>query len=176
MKYFSILLTLFAFFAGSISCSSQLVIKGIIYSDNIVMASVEPQHSHEREVLYLYPLKKNEEGADSEFSTKYEVPIRMLKNENYILRFTDGKVQKMVYVSGAVPEEIIPKQKFRIDIDLVSNDESDMTLIIFWSISQSSYRALPLSQINEIRSDAQPDFFWEDGTIPEEHKLKEFAN
>lgn len=176
MKYSPVLLTLFAFFAGSISCFSQLVIKGIIYSDNIVMASVRSEHSLEREVLYLYPPKKNDEGEDSEFSTKYEVPERMVKNENYILRFTDGKVEKMVYVSGAVPKDIAPKQKFRIDIDMLSNDESEMTLIVYWSISQSSYRALPLSQINEIRSDAHPDFFWEDGTIPADQLLKESAN
>lgn len=176
MKYFSIILTLFAFFAGSISGFSQLVIKGIIYSDNIVSASVEPEHSHERAVLYLYPTKKNGDGADSEFSTKYEVPERMVKNENYVLRFTDGKVEKIVFVSGAVPQEITPKQKFRIDIDLVSTDEPDMTLIVFWSLSQSSYRALPLSQIEEIRADSHSDFFWEDGTIPEEQQLKQSAN
>ncbi len=176
MKYFPIVLTLFSFFAGSISCFSQLVIKGVIYSDNLVMASLKSEHSLEREVLYLYPPRKNDGEEDTKFSTKYQVPERMVKNENYILRFTDGKVEKMVYISGAVPKDIAPKQKFRIDIDMLSNDESDMTLIVYWSISQSSYRALPLSQINEIRSDASPDFFWEDGTIPEDQLLKESAN
>lgn len=176
MKYFSIILSLFALFVSNSKCFSQLAIRGTIYSDNIVTASIEPEHIHEREPLYLYPTKKSGVDESTEFFTKYEVPERLVKNENYIIRFTDGTVEKVVYVSGAVPEEIIPKQKFHLDIDLKGKEEPDMTLIIFWSMSQSSYRALPLSRIDEIRSDSDPDFFWEDGFMREDQILKGSAD
>lgn len=164
--------SLAAFLSNPLTCSSQLIVKGTVTSEGLTRVTFKSDQSAETIPMYLYEPKEIIEAGDTFYIAKYEAPIRMLKNHNYIMRFTDGTVEKTIYVSGAVPEGIIPKQKFRVDIKLIDPDDPDMTLILFWSMSQSSYRALPLSEIETIRTDACPDFFWEDGTIPDNEKSK----
>lgn len=159
--------TLLAFLTNLSSGFSQLTMRGVIYSDGIVKATIQRGQTDNRQALYLYAPQEKINKNDTTYTTKYEVPGRLVKNKDYILRFTDGTVEKIVYVSGAIPESIVPKQKFRIDIDLTDHPEPEMTLIVFWSISQSSYRALPLSKLDEIKSDAPIDFFWDDGSAPD---------
>lgn len=173
MKIYTTALATSALFIFAIqSVWAQLSIKGTVYSESIARVTF---HSDENETalpVYLYPPKQEINDGDTILAARYEAPIRFTKGHNYYMLFTDGTVQKLVYVSGAVPEGISPKQKFQIDISLIDPTESDMTLIVFWSVSQRSYRALPLSRINEIRTDAPEDFFWNDGSEPEKGKLK----
>lgn len=143
---------------------AQLRIQGTIYSESIVRATVKaPGITDWREVYFAPPKRMKNDGLIY-YRTKYEIPWQLEKGIDHAIRFTDGLVEKMIFVSGVIPEGIYPKQKFTIDIDLVESDEADMTLIVFWSIPSSSFKALPLSQLKIIKNEAHPDFKWTDGS------------
>lgn len=151
---------------------SQLTVKGTIYSESIAVATVAAQGITNRQAVYMAPPKRINNDGLVYFECNYEVPWRMEKGIDHVIRFTDGLVEKIIYISGVVPQEINPKQKFIIDIDLIENEHPDMTLIVFWSLKSSSYKALPLSQLPEIREEAHPDFLWEDGSAPNSGEIR----
>lgn len=144
---------------------AQLRIKGNVYSESIVRATVKAQGITDWREVYFAESKKIKNDGLIYYRTKYEIPWKLEKGIDHAIRFTDGLVEKMIFVSGIIPEEIYPKQKFTIDIDLVESDEPDMTLIVFWSITSSSFKALPLSQIETIKREAHPAFKWNDGRV-----------
>ena len=145
--------------------NAQLRIKGNIYSESIVRATVKAQGVTGWQEVYFAQSKKIKNDGLIYYQTKYEIPWKMEKGIDHAIKFTDGLVEKLIFVSGIIPEEIYPKQKFTIDIDLVESDEPDMTLIVFWSITSSSYKALPLSKLEIIKREAHPDFKWNDGRV-----------
>ena len=151
----------------AVNVKAQLRIKGTIYSESIVRATVKaPGITDWQEVYFAAPKRKKNDGL-TYYRTKYEIPWQLEKGIDHAIRFTDGLVEKMIFVSGVIPEEIYPKQKFIIDIDLVESEEADMTLIVFWSIPSSSFKALPLSQLGIIINEAHPNFRWNEGEVPE---------
>lgn len=149
------------------SVKAQLQIKGSVYSESIVRATVKAQGITGWREVYFSSSKKIKNDGLIYYRTKYEIPWKMEKGIDHAIKFTDGLVEKMIFVSGIIPEDIYPKQKFTIDIDLVESDEPDMTLIVFWSIPSSSFKALPLSQLKTIKREAHPDFKWNEGEIPQ---------
>lgn len=138
----------------------QLRLKGTVYSESIVRASVKALGLTDWREVYFGPPKKLRSDDLIYYQTKYEIPWRMEKGIDHAIRFTDGLVEKTIFISGAVPEGINPRQKFTIDIDLVESHEVDMTLIVFWSIPSQSYKAMPLSQLSSIFEEADPKFQW----------------
>src|SRR5690554_4546663 len=146
----------------AINSEAQLRIKGTIYSESIVRATVKAHGITDWREVYFSQSKKIKNDGLIYYRTKYEIPWKMDKGIDHAIRFTDGLVEKMIFVSGTIPEDIYPKQKFTIDIDLVLGIEPDMTLIVFWSIPSSSFKALPLSQLELIKREAHPDFKWND--------------
>lgn len=138
----------------------QLRLKGTVYSESIVKASVKALGITDWMDVYFSPPKKIKNDGLIYIQTKYEIPWAIEKGTDHAIRFTDGLVEKMIFVSGAVPENINPRQKFIIDIDLVESHEPDMTLIVFWSIVSESYKAMPLSQLPQIIEEADPHFIW----------------
>ena len=146
----------------AINSNAQLKIVGNVYSESYVRATVKAQGITDwREVYFSRPKRIKNDGLVY-YRTKYEIPWNIDKGIDHAIKFTDGLVEKMIFVSGVVPQDIYPKQKFTIDIDLVEGIEPDMTLIVFWSIPSSSYKALPLSQLDVIKQEAHPDFKWND--------------
>lgn len=173
MKRFYFLFTFSLFFLCSYKDAiSQLTIKGTIYSESIALGTVAAQGITRRQDVYLASPKKMNRNGLVYYESKYEVPWRIEKGIDHVIKFTDGLVEKIIYISGVVPTEINPKQKFIIDIDLIENDEPDMTLIVFWSMKSSSYKALPLSLLPQIREEAHTDFFWNDGTAPDSGEIR----
>ncbi|NEN24637.1 hypothetical protein G3O08_14110 [Cryomorpha ignava] len=173
MKRFYILFTIILLFLGGYGDAlAQLTIKGTIYSESIAIASVVAQGITSREDVYLAPPKKKNRDGLVYYECKYEIPWRIEKGIDHVIKFNDGLVEKIIYISGVVPKGINPKQKFIIDVDLIENDEPDMTLIVFWSMTSSSYKALPLSQLPQIREEAHPDFFWNDGSAPDSGDIR----
>lgn len=148
-----------------LSSNAQLRIQGNVYSESLVRATVKAPGITDWREVYFAPPKKIKSDGLIYYRTKYEVPWQIEKGIDHAIRFTDGLVEKMIFVSGVIPEDIYPKQKFTIDIDLVESDEPDMTLIVFWSIPSSSFKALPLSKLETIKSEAHPDFVWNDGRV-----------
>lgn len=153
----------------------QLTVKGTIFSESVAIATVVAQGITNKQEVFLGPPKKRINDGLEYYECKYEVPWRIEKGIDHVIKFTDGLVEKIIYISGVVPKAINPKQKFIIDIDLIENDEPDMTLIVFWSITTSSYKALPLSQLAQIRQEAHPDFFWDDGSAPDSGEIRRSA-
>ncbi len=168
----SILGVLILLVAGISNSYAQLIIKGTVYSESIVRATVTAQRITDLEPVYLAPARKVKNDGMTYYQTKYEVPWRMDKGIDHVIKFTDGLVEKMIYVSGAIPKEINPRQKYIIDIDLIESKNPDMTLIVFWSMNSMSYKALPLSKLRTIRKEAHHDFHWEDGTLKQEDEIQ----
>lgn len=162
---FVIYITFILICAGN--TNAQLRIQGTIYSESIVRATVKAPGITDWRELYTATPKRIKNDGLIYYRTKYEVPWQMEKGIDHAIRFTDGLVEKMIFVSGVIPEDIYPRQKFIIDIDLVESDEPDMTLIVFWSIPSNSYKALPLSQLETIKREAHPNFKWSNGAVPE---------
>ncbi|HKL02391.1 MAG TPA: hypothetical protein VJ911_01900, partial [Cryomorphaceae bacterium] len=88
-------------------------------------------------------------------------PWAIGKNVNHTLKFTDGTVEKVVFVHGPVPDDIMPKQKFVLDIDLTNPDNADVMLVIFWSTEERAYIALPLDEMEKIKRKAYDPSIWE---------------
>lgn len=174
LYYFISAIVLF-FLGGNGSVCAQLTVKGTIYSESVAMATVAAQGITGRQEVYLAPPKKMTKAGMTYYECKYEIPWRIEKGIDHVIRFTDGLVEKIIYISGVVPKEINPKQKFIIDIDLIENENSDMTLIVFWSMESYSYKALPLSQLPQIREEAHSDFFWNDGSAPDSDEIRRSA-
>jgi len=173
MKPVSFIIGVLLVAATSITTAhAQLIIKGTVYSESIVKATVTAQRVTDLEPVYLAPAKKIKNDGMTYYQTKYEVPWGMDKGIDHVVKFTDGLVDKMIYVSGAIPKGINPKQKYIIDIDLIESDNPDMTLIVFWSMESMSYKALPLSKLRTIREEAHPDFLWDDGSLREEDEIQ----
>ena len=165
--WYFISVIILSYFGGNREVLAQLTIKGTIYSESVAVANVTALGITGREEVYLASPKRVICDGLVHYECKYELPWRIEKGIDHVIKCTDGLVEKIIYISGVVPIEINPKQKFIIDIDLLENDEPDMTLIVFWSIKSSSYKALPLSQLPQIREEADPSFFWSDGSAPD---------
>lgn len=173
MKRFYFLYSFVLLFLGGYGdIMAQLTIKGTVYSEGIAVATVVAQGITSKQEVYLAQPKKMVSDGLAYYECKYEIPWRMEKGIDHVIKFTDGLVEKVIYISGVVPKEINPKQKFIIDIDLIENDEPDMTLIVFWSMKSSSYKALPLSQLAQIREEAHLDFFWNAGSAPDSDAIR----
>ena len=161
-----------SFLMGHGDIMAQLTIKGTIYSESPAVATVAAQGITGRQDVYLAPPKRmNRDGLDY-YECKYEIPWRIEKGIDHVVKVTDGLVEKIIYISGVVPKEINPKQKFIIDIDLIENENTDMTMIVFWSMTSSSYKGLPLSLLAQITEEAHPDFFWDDGSAPDSGEIR----
>lgn len=85
------------------------------------------------------------------FRTKYEFPWDVVKDYNHTIKITDGTVEKILFVDGSVPEETLPKQKFILDIDLTDPESADMMIVVFWSLKDDGYVALPYTELEDIR-------------------------
>lgn len=161
-----------AFLTGHGDVMGQLTIKGTIYSESLAIATVTAQGITGNQDVYLAPPKKMNQGGLDYYECKYEIPWRIEKGIDHVVKVTDGLVEKIIYISGVVPKEINPRQKFIIDIDLIENENTNMTLIVFWSMTSSSYKGLPLSQLDQIREEAHADFFWDDGSAPDSGEIR----
>lgn len=170
--FYSVIAFILCSVVGQSEMMGQLTIKGTIYSEGLAIATVSAQGITGMEDVYLGPEKKVSRDGLDYYERKYEVPWRIEKGVDHVIKFTDGLVEKIVYISGVVPSGINPKQKFIIDIDLIEYENADMTLIVFWSMTSSSYKGLPLSKLDQIREEAHNDFYWADGSAPDSGEIR----
>jgi len=133
---------------GSTGLWAQLKLYGMIYSDGPVRASFKVEGLNKNNFLYLDPKPKTTMDGETVRQTKYSLPWDMSKDYNYTIKFTDGNVEKEIYIRGAAPDGIVPKQKFIIDIDLT--DSTEDKLVVLWSRAENSYVAIPLSEMEMI--------------------------
>ena len=142
-------------------CDAQLTIKGTVLSENPVSASIHIQDERNDHHVYLYKKNDIEVGGRRVRRTKYELPWDIAKDRNYTLRFTDGSIQKVMFVHGAVPADIIPKQKYIIDIDLTNKENADVMIVIFWSKLADAFLAMPMTELDEIIRHSYDPSIWE---------------
>lgn len=147
MIKFRHLLLLACVISSSISYG-QLKIYGTVYSNGPVRTSFKIEGLNKNNFLYLDPKANTTIGGEEVRQTKYSLPWSMSPEYNYTIKFTDGTVEKEIYVRGAVPNGLIPKQKFVIDIDLT--DDSEDKFVVMWSRVENSYVAIPLSEMELI--------------------------
>jgi len=152
---------LFSLILLSITCQGQLKIYGTVYSEGPVRASVDVAGEPDTYFLYLKAKKDIEWNGRVVKQTKYQLPWEVVKNVNHTIKFTDGTVEKTVFIHGPVPDEIAPKQKFIIDIDLTNPDNADVMLVVFWSAIEKAYIALPLTELKKIKEHSLEPSFWE---------------
>lgn len=162
MKIPSRLALCFLLLIGSYSIvQAQLKLYGKIYSEGVVRATLDVEGESDTYFLYLKPKGETEWNGQKVQETKYKLPWPIGKNVNHTLKFTDGTVEKVVFVHGPVPENIVPKQKFILDIDLTNPDNADVMLVIFWSTKENAYVALPLDEMEKIKQQAYDPSIWE---------------
>ncbi|MFN2430526.1 MAG: hypothetical protein ABR574_10950 [Cryomorphaceae bacterium] len=150
------------FLTGSLSAvQAQLKLYGKIYSEGVVRATLNVEGEPDTYFLYLKPKGETEWNGQKVQETKYKLPWPIGKNVNHTLKFTDGTVEKVVFVHGPVPEDIVPKQKFILDIDLTNPDNAGVMLVIFWSKKERAYVALPLDEMDKIKEQAYDASIWE---------------
>ncbi|MCA1764258.1 MAG: hypothetical protein LC664_14890 [Flavobacteriales bacterium] len=156
-----IALFLIFFSVLSVGVQAQLKLYGKIYSEGVVRATLDVEGESDTYFLYLNPKGETEWNGQIVKETKYKLPWPIGKNVNHTLKFTDGTVEKVVFVHGPVPEDIVPKQKFILDIDLTNPDNAGVMLVIFWSKKERAYVALPLDEMDKIKEQAYDASIWE---------------
>jgi hypothetical protein len=152
---------LFCFLFLSNISYAQLTIKGTVLSENPVKASVHIQGEKVEHDMYLYKKSDIEVGGKTVRRTRYDLPWAIVKDRNYTLRFTDGDIQKVMFVHGAVPSDIIPKQKYIIDIDLTQKDNADIMIVVFWSKIANAFLAMPMTERDEIMRHSYDPSIWQ---------------
>jgi hypothetical protein len=160
-KQCAVFLPFLLLFLFSENLNAQLKVYGTVYSEGPVRASVDVEGEPDTYFLYLKPKKDVEWNGQMVKQTKYQLPWEVKKNVNHTIKFTDGTVEKTVFIHGPVPEEISPKQKFIIDIDLTNPDNADVMLVVFWSTIDKAYLALPLTELEKIKEHSYEPSFWE---------------
>ncbi len=153
-----LLITILVFTANGLR--AQLFIKGDLYSEGPVRASFKMNEDTTTHFLYLEAKKKTQRNGMEVHQTKYELPWDIVKGDDYTISFTDGTVEKVIFVQGAVPKDVVPKQKFIIDIDLTNSRNADVMLVVFYSTELREYTALPYTELEEIKRQSADPTIW----------------
>ncbi len=153
-----LLITFLVFTASSLK--AQLFIKGDLFSEGPVRASFKMNKDTTTYFMYLEAKKKTQRNGMEVHQTKYELPWDIQRGDDYTISFTDGTVEKVIFVQGAVPENVIPKQKFIIDIDLTNSRNADVMLVVFYSMDLREYTALPYTELEEIKRQSADPTIW----------------
>lgn len=151
---------------------AQLRLRGFIYSEGPIQASLKVESYPDTHFLYLDTKHGVEFNGREVFRTRYDLPWDVVKDYNHTIKFTDGTVEKIVFVDGSVPEDIVPKQKFYLDIDLTNGETADEMVVVFWSLPDDEYIALPLSQLAVIREKCMDPSIWKEENIDAITRMK----
>jgi hypothetical protein len=143
------------------NAKAQLRMKGTIFSNGPVQIALSIETYHETHFMYLEELDEVQRNGEEVFRSNYDLPWLIVKDYNHTIKVTDGTVEKIIFVQGDVPDNIIPKQTYQIDIDLTDDSNADMLLVVFWSLPDDSYIALPYAELETIKAKCMDPFFWE---------------
>lgn len=133
------------------AATAQLKLRGVIYSQGPVQVALSVETYSETHFLYLTEGVETEKDGYMVIREEYDFPWDIVKDYNHTLKFTDGTAEKIIFVDGNVPDYILPKQKFIINIDLTNPASSNDMLVIFWSLLRDEYVAFRYEEIEEIR-------------------------
>ncbi len=134
-----------------VAAKAQLKLRGVIYSEGPIQAALSVESYPETHFLYLDTKHNVDWNGQKVFKTNYDLPWDVVKDYNHTIKFTDGTVEKIVFIDGTVPEDIVPKQKYFLDIDLTNQSTADVMIVVFWSLQDDAYVALPYTEVEEIR-------------------------
>lgn len=140
---------------------AQLNIRGTVFSEGPIQVSLSIETYHETHFTYVDTLKQVKLNGQKVYKSDYVLPWAIVKDYNHTIKFNDGTFEKIIFVHGDVPDDIIPKQNYKIDVDLTDVSSDDILLVVFWSLPDDAYIALPYGELETIKAKCMNPSFWE---------------